>query len=194
METNEKKTRGIRLRSLLRSLSPRGAVSVAFVAGVGSLAGFDAGVHLTNAEDFCISCHEMAAAPYEEYKQTVHFKNAAGVRATCADCHVPAEWNERLIAKVRASKDVYHHLIGTLDTPEKFELHRLRMAETVWAKMKANDSRECRTCHDLRSMALDEQQGRASRKHQQMTENGQTCIDCHKGVAHELPPGFEDEQ
>ncbi len=68
------------------------------------------------------------------------------------------------------------------------------MAEAVWAKMKATDSRECRNCHSVESMLLDEQQCRAARKHENMQEKGKTCIDCHKGVAHELPLDYEEPE
>jgi hypothetical protein len=51
------------------------------------------------------------------------------------------------VAKLRASKDVYHQFITKkIDTPEKFEEHRLEMAQTVWAQLKASDSATCRSC------------------------------------------------
>ncbi|MBI3918064.1 MAG: NapC/NirT family cytochrome c [Betaproteobacteria bacterium] len=39
-------------------------------------------------------------------------------------------------------------MIGTIDTPEKFEKERKMMAENVWKEMKASDSHECRNCHN----------------------------------------------
>jgi len=36
-------------------------------------------------------------------------------------------------------------------------------------------------------MALDDQDRVARKKHARAREEGKTCIDCHKGVAHELP-------
>jgi cytochrome c-type protein NapC len=33
-----------------------------------------------------------------------------------------------------------------------------------------------------------EQNSRASERHQTAFSAGQTCIDCHKGIAHTLPP------
>jgi cytochrome c-type protein NapC len=53
--------------------------------------------------------------------------------------------------------------------------------------MKATDSRECRNCHDYRSMDFSVQGGRAGRLHAEGFEKGKTCIDCHKGIAHSLP-------
>ena len=59
-----------------------------------------------------------------------------------------------------------HHLLGTIDTPQKFEAHRLEMAERVWTSMKQNDSRECRHCHDVTAMDQ-QQQGRTAQKQHQ---------------------------
>jgi len=172
------------------------AIISAMIAGILMLAGFHGVLNATNTESFCISCHEMKIN-YEEYKGTVHYKNRTGVRATCPDCHVPRNFGPKMAAKIRASKDVWHHLVGTIDNKEKYEAYRLTMAKAVWQKMKETDSRECRVCHTVKSMDFEEQQGRAARKHKKMAEKGQTCIDCHKGVAHELPEDYdegEDEQ
>jgi cytochrome c-type protein NapC len=170
------------------------AISVvigAVLLGIVMTSGFHALLGATNHESFCVSCHEMQIN-YQEYKGTVHFKNRTGVRATCPDCHVPRDFGPKMAAKIRAAKDVWHHLLGTIDSKEKYEAYRLKMAEAVWEKMEETDSRECRACHSVESMAFEEQQGRAARKHKTMTEKGKTCIDCHKGVAHELPEDYEE--
>jgi cytochrome c-type protein NapC len=180
--------------SLVNTLLKGASLSVvvgAVIIGVLMTAGFHGVLNATNNESFCISCHEMTIN-YEEYKGTVHFKNRTGVRATCPDCHVPRDFGPKMAAKIRAAKDVWHHLIGTIDSKEKYETYRLKMAEAVWKKMEATDSRECRACHNVEGMAFEEQQGRAARKHKSMAEKGKTCIDCHKGVAHELPEDYEE--
>ena len=125
--------------------------------------------------------------PYEEYQESVHFKNAAGVKAVCADCHVPKPFGPKMVAKVMAYKDVLHEILGTIDTPEKYEEHRWDMANRVWDKMRASDSRECRSCHAFEDMDLSEQGKMARKKHGSAVDDGKTCIDCHKGVAHEEP-------
>ncbi len=163
-------------------------------AGVVFWGGFNWALELTNTESFCISCHEMEVNVYEEYQETVHHTNRTGVRATCPDCHVPREWFPKVVRKIRASNELFHKAMGTIDTPEKFEAKRFELAKHVWAAMKATDSRECRNCHTLQSMALDEQTGRARRKHEKAADKGQTCIDCHKGIAHELPEEYEEEE
>jgi cytochrome c-type protein NapC len=136
--------------------------------------------------ELCVSCHSLQV-PYAEYRESVHFKNASGVQATCADCHVPREFFPKLHAKIMALKDVYHELVGTIDTPEKFEAQRWAMANRVWDRMKATDSRTCRTCHDFSNMDLSAQSRSARSRHGAAEDRGQTCIDCHKGIVHHLP-------
>ena len=162
------------------------AALIIFAAGIGSAALFNTGVTYTNEMEFCTSCHSMQVN-LEEYKQTIHYKNPSGVQATCSDCHVPKEFLPKMVAKIMAAKDVYHEIMGTIDTPEKYEAHRWGMASAVWAKMKSSNSRECLTCHKLENMDLAEQDRTARSKHGNALDDGQTCIDCHKGIAHELP-------
>jgi len=97
-----------------------------------------------------------------------------------------------MIAKIAAAKDVWGELTGKLDTPEKYEAHRWEMANAVWDKMKATNSRECRSCHDFGAMAFDEQDRSARKRHARAEERGETCIDCHTGIAHEEPEEPED--
>jgi cytochrome c-type protein NapC len=153
--------------------------------------GFHWAVELSNTEAFCISCHEMRDNPYQELQETVHFVNRTGIRAICSDCHVPREWTYKIGRKIVATKDLFFHILGKLDTAEKYEAHRLAMAVTVWASMKASDSRECRNCHEKVWMDLSAQWGGAQRNHEIAIQNGNlTCIDCHQGIAHTLPKGF----
>lgn len=160
---------------------------VGFVAGIVFWGGFNTLMEATNTETFCISCHEMEENVYQEYQTTIHYNNRSGVRATCPDCHVPKPWIYKMIRKVQASNELYHKVMGTIDTPEKFEAKRLELAQHVWQAMKKTDSRECRNCHDFQSMDYTRQQRRAVAQHVDGFDKGETCIDCHKGIAHSLP-------
>jgi len=167
-----------------------------FIVGIIFWGGFNTALDLSNSETFCISCHEMRDNVYEEYKQTIHYSNRTGVRAICSDCHVPKEWFPKMYRKIQATMfEIPHWVMGTIDTPEKFEARRLYLAKRVWNEMRGADSRECRNCHELGHMDLDKQERTASRKHtlKRQTERGETCIDCHQGIAHTLPDGWEDE-
>ena len=161
--------------------------------GVMLTAGFNASLSYTNTTEFCTSCHTMKVN-LAELKETPHWKSSSGVHAGCADCHVPKPFVPKMIAKVMAAKDVWHEILGTIDTPEKYEARRWQMANSVWDKMRASDSRECRSCHDFEHMDLSEQSRMARKKHEKATDRGKTCIDCHQGIAHEEPEAPEDNK
>lgn len=161
-----------------------GAGLLFFVVGIVFWGGFNTAMEATNTLEFCISCHEMEDNVYEEYKPTIHHSNRSGVRATCSDCHVPDPWVHKVKRKIQASNELWHKMLGSIDTKEKFDNKRLTMAKHVWKSMKESDSRECRNCHNLESMNPVFQQPRARRQHLNSFRTGQTCIDCHKGIAH----------
>lgn len=163
-------------------------LSMGFIFGIIFWGGFNTGMEASNTEQFCISCHEMKNNVYEEYKQTIHYSNRSGVRATCPDCHVPDEWTHKIVRKIQASKELWGKFTGYVDTPEKFNLHRKEMALREWKRMKDNDSRECRNCHNFEYMDFSEQGKRSQVQHSTALQSGdKTCIDCHKGIAHTLP-------
>jgi len=156
-----------------------------FFVGVLATIGAAKFIEHTNRMSFCISCHEMDFSVYQEYKKSAHFQNRSGVRATCSDCHVPKDdLLAKLSRKLFAANDVYHHILGTVDTPEKFDGKRLDLAKRVWAAMKDTNSRECRSCHSFQAMDPAKQKQRSTGQHTSAQESGETCIDCHKGIVH----------
>jgi nitrate/TMAO reductase-like tetraheme cytochrome c subunit len=161
------------------------------IAGIIAWGGFHTVLEATNTQAFCTSCHEMNAFVLPEYEASPHYRNVSGVRATCPDCHVPREWGPKLARKVRATNELYHKALGTINTREKFEAMRLTLAGNVWRTMKATDSRECRNCHSIAAMNIEGQVKRAQRLHAEAAANKDTCIDCHQGIAHTLPEGWE---
>ncbi len=163
---------------------PISSAAILFAAGIIFWGGFNTAMEATNTLGFCISCHEMEENVYQEYTHTIHFQNRTGVRATCSDCHVPDPWVHKFVRKIQASNELIHKVLGSVNTPEKFDAKRLAMAKKVWRAMKTTDSRECRNCHNFESMAPEFQRPRARKQHLNAFESGQTCIDCHKGIAH----------
>jgi cytochrome c-type protein NapC len=145
-------------------------------------------MEFTNTETFCTGCHEMRDNVFPELKQTIHYTNRSGVRAKCSDCHVPHEWTVKMARKIQASKEVWGKIFGTVSTRQKFLDKRLELAKHEWARLKANDSLECRNCHSSAAMDFTKQTRRAAAIHDRFLVSGErTCIDCHKGIAHELP-------
>jgi cytochrome c-type protein NapC len=185
-----------RIREFLGKPSARHSVItigiVFFIGGILFLDGFGTLVQRTNTLEFCISCHEMKDTVYQEYKKTIHYSNRTGVRVTCPDCHVPKEWTGKMKRKLEASKDVWGAITGYIHTPELFEQRRMEMATREWARMKASGSSTCKSCHNFEAMSGTIQKPTVFNKHMKAKEAGQTCIDCHQGIAHKLPKEYVD--
>ena len=166
-----------------------GLVLVGFIAGIIFWGGFHTAIEMTNSLAFCTSCHEMQDTVFQEYKETIHYKNRVGVRAICTDCHVPREWLPKMKVKILATFELWGKLTGDIDTKEKFEAKRLELAQTVWGRMRATDSRECRNCHSFAAMDLSQQEKLAQKRHneEELRKSGKSCIDCHQGIAHHMP-------
>ena len=190
----------IRNLTLIRiALRPAGQLSLGFltiggfIAGVAFWGAFNTALEYANTESFCVNCHEMRDNVYQELQGTIHWTNRSGVRATCPDCHVPHAWTLKIARKMAASREVWGHLFGILNTREKFLAERPALAEHEWARMSANQSQECRNCHSPQSMNFAKQGERAVNAHKtQLLTGEKSCIDCHKGIAHKLPASKDD--
>ena len=144
-EANSKADEKGRLRSLWdwfwlrrRLRSERCSSAVSWPASC-SGADFNWAMELTNTESFCITCHEMKDNVFAEYRSTPHYSNRSGVRASCPDCHVPKEWRHKIVRKIQASNELYHHFLGDVSTPEQFAKKRIELAKHEWARMKSSD-------------------------------------------------------
>ncbi|QDO83027.1 pentaheme c-type cytochrome TorC [Shewanella psychropiezotolerans] len=165
-----------------------GTVSLsAFLMGVIFWGGFNTALEMTNTEEFCISCHSMESMPYKELQETVHWSNHSGVRATCPDCHVPHNWSRKIARKIEASHDMWGWMLQTVNTPEKFEDKRLEMASREWKRFDRDNSLACKNCHNYDSMKWEDMSKLAQKQMKRAAEIDQSCIDCHKGIAHKLP-------
>ena len=169
-----------------------GLGALGFVAGIIFWGGFNTAMEATNRLEFCIGCHEMRDTVYQEYKKTIHYSNRTGVRATCPDCHVPKDWGHKMLRKIQASNEVWGKITGFVDTPEKFEAHRMEFATHEWTRMKRTNSIECQNCHNFDAMSGTVQKQTVYNKHMKAKAEGGTCIDCHKGIAHHLPKEYKD--
>jgi nitrate/TMAO reductase-like tetraheme cytochrome c subunit len=166
-----------------------------FVLGVFGMIGFEIVMYQTGTEKFCTTaCHSMEAFTAPEWRDSIHYTNPSGVKASCADCHIPKVYPQYLWAKAYdGGRHVVGEILGSIETREKYEERRIPMSEYVWKNMKANDSRECRSCHTPELFEVARQDQRAARAHQQGFAEGKTCIDCHKGIAHKTPDEVAEE-
>ena len=161
---------------------------IGLVIGAGAVIGTQVIVAATGTNKFCGgACHSMQWA-WQEYKQSVHFANRTGVRAGCHDCHIPHQYPALLFYKAKAGiKDAIGEMRGVISTEEKFNKERLRMAKLVWAEYKENNSRNCRFCHDIDKEVVARQKDFVRPMHEQFLAGAMTCVDCHKGIAHNAP-------
>jgi cytochrome c-type protein NapC len=154
--------------------------------GVIAVLSYKGVMHATSTDEFCTSCHEMEA-PYAGLLTTAHQVNTHGVATGCSDCHIPKEFIPKMIRKIEASREVWGHFTGIIDTPEKYAAHRDAMRARELKRIRASDSQECRNCHALEKMDFEGQERAVRRYHRGIEERGKTCIDCHEGLAHPLP-------
>ncbi|WP_025823184.1 pentaheme c-type cytochrome TorC [Shewanella marina] len=179
-----------------RPSSKYSVLTIAIIAIFISLLGvftFHESIEYSSSTEFCVSCHSMKEN-YNEYKNTIHFKNPMGVRAECRNCHIP-ENNpiDFMKAKLGGVGDIYSEFISKdINTPLKFEQHRQEMAENVWNMMKETNSAPCKSCHSYTAMDHAKQSPAAAAAMTDAEAKNMNCIECHKGIAHQLPMMNED--
>lgn len=165
---------------------------VMLLVGAAGLGSVNWVVHQTSTTEFCFACHSHQQFIRPEYEASSHFKNQVGVRAGCADCHLPHDnWFELMYTKAIVAFDIFDELAGKIGTAEKYEAHRGDMAQKVWQQMLGNDSKFCHSCHSFEAMKLEAQGRMPGRMHAKAIESGQTCIECHRGLVHALPQNEE---
>lgn len=183
------------MSGFLKKMITRGSAAV-LLAGIGvgvlGMLGYDYAMTATGTDEFCTGCHEMESGPFALLKESTHFSNESGVRPGCSDCHLPATGLPKIWRKIQASREVWGHVMGTIDTPEKYLAHAPVMKAREIARLKANDSQECRNCHEVAAMDFEQQSRMAKRSHSKMPTSGKTCIDCHEGIAHESLPELHE--
>jgi nitrate/TMAO reductase-like tetraheme cytochrome c subunit len=140
-------------------------------------------VAATGTNEFCSNaCHSMQWVA-REYAQSGHHLNRTGVTAGCHDCHIPHQYPELLWYKTKAGiKDAIGEVRGVISTEEKFKKERLRMAQSVWAEYKQNNSENCQHCHAFTAEIVAKQKDFVQPMHQQVLAKAATCIDCHRAL------------
>jgi len=139
------------LKSLLKpspSRSILALVAVGLIIGVVGVITFEASLHASSTEKFCIGCHSMKANPYAQLQKTSHFDNVTGVRPTCSDCHVPREFIPKMIRKIEAAREVWGNITGIIDSPEKYAVAALQSAKAQqFHAAKRLNGKTCIDCH-----------------------------------------------
>ncbi|NOY15782.1 MAG: hypothetical protein GXP23_02395 [Gammaproteobacteria bacterium] len=168
------------------------SVSAAFIIGILFIPVADSVNTRFSSNEFCAgSCHEMESTVSKEFEESAHGMTASGVRPGCADCHlserlVPALWEHA----IDGTKELFIHLTTDVSEPGAYERFRTAGANRVRLKMLSDDSRNCRSCHDME--AIKPERKRGQRQHANAIEDGTTCIACHYNLVHkEVEPSEE---
>lgn len=166
------------------------AVVITFI--IGAIAGIVAALaaeqvdRLTTTDEFCTSCHAMQTyiANAETYKTSAHQTTPSGVRAGCADCHIP---KGLIVAAythvVNGISDIWGQARLDYEDPEIWEAEKARLAHAARDWFRGNDSVTCRGCHEEAS--IKPQRKRGQRQHEEARASSMTCIDCHYNLVHE---------
>ena len=120
--------------------------------------------YLSEDPAVCANCHIMLPQ-YDSWHKSSHHNVA-----TCADCHLPAEFPDKYIAK---SQNGWSH-------SKAFTLQDF--SEPIFIKQKNADilQRNCLRCHEK---IVDNQ-------FMPITEDAPRCVRCHVSVGHGEPAGL----
>ena len=167
-------------------------VALGIVIGIGVAGATTWMVNATSSENFCATaCHSMQWAA-AAYTRAPHYANPHGVRASCADCHIPFEsrpatpfqfifgtiWTKQ----VDGTHDAIAELRGTISTEEKWEARRPQLAADVEAWFRKTNYDTCKGCH-----RLDAGTGPAVEIHASLVKAGPVdCVQCHADVGHKF--------
>ena len=137
-----------------------------FIAGIVFWGGFNTALELTNTEPFCIGCHEMRDNVYQELQATIHFTQPQ--RRARQVPRLPRA--ARLDGQDRAQDAGVARRCGARSSARSTRARSSRrsgltLAQHEWARLKANDSLECRNCHGFEYMDFTRQSPRAAQAH-----------------------------
>ena len=169
------------------NLKKRQLIPLAIVAGFFALVVLpftswliaEEGITATSDAQFCVTCHTMA--PFEQaHEEDVHGgNNAHGVRATCAQCHLPHDNSiNYLYTKAETGiHDMWVENFGDLENID-WEAKRAHREEYVY------DS-GCMTCHtNLEEATMSSHDALIAHRAYFLGEIDDQCVTCHKHVGH----------
>ncbi len=176
--------RGVLLLALL---------AVGVVIGAGAMLASTVINERTSSNEFCTSCHTMARLAEDPgFAHSAHMANAAGVRPSCGDCHIPSNnwFVETYTHAAQGLKDVISTYTHDFDEPGVWDAYRVKLAHEVRRTMRGQDSVTCRNCHDPADIHPASQAGQAA--HRLLATQQLTCIDCHFNLVHApVPPDMD---
>ena len=139
----------------------------------------DEGITATSDATFCVSCHSME--PFENaHTADIHGgNNAHGVRATCAQCHLPHDSSfNYMVTKARTG--IHDLWVENFGDPENinWEAKRLNREDYVY-------DTGCITCHtNLQEATMATNKGFIAHRDYYLGIIDDVCVTCHENVGH----------
>jgi cytochrome c-type protein NapC len=139
----------------------------------------DESITATSDAQFCVSCHSME--PFEKaHEADVHGgQNDHGVRATCAQCHLPHDSSfNYMYTKARTGlHDLYVERLGD---PENIDWQAKRAHREEWVYDSG-----CLTCHtNLQEATMATNDALIAHKAYFLGTTEDQCVTCHEHVGH----------
>ena len=163
------------------------------LSGVALVAVTNKAVIWSSSDAFCGTfCHTMTWSS-TAYHQGPHFINAAGVRASCGQCHIPydsshataTEYVKLLLYKTdRGAKDFWNESRKTIATKEEWEKQRPQLRTEFENYTRAHNYITCRGCHSLEAFGGPRSRMKALIHKDLIKANTFDCFQCHQDVGH----------
>jgi nitrate/TMAO reductase-like tetraheme cytochrome c subunit len=163
--------------------------AVLLLAGLGAAAGIVVAVvdvtdHVFSTNAFCAhTCHVMESTVFPEYQESKHWNTATGVRPACADCHVSRRLTYAMIDHILGMKELYVWAVNDFSELDSFEAFRPKAADHVRFRYLANDSANCRSCHEMEAIRPARIRGQNAHENA-IANNATNCIACHYNLVH----------
>lgn len=164
-----------------------------FAVGILCVAFVNKAVIWSSSDSFCGQfCHSMNWAS-AAYKRGPHYQNAAGVSASCGECHIPYDSHPGPVSHFiyllgfkanRGAKDFYNESVRTINTKEEWEKRRPRLALEFEGFIKKHNYITCRGCHQLNSFGGPHSVMKQMIHSKMLTPNDNDCLHCHSNIGH----------
>lgn len=179
-----------------------GLLAAGALVGAASLVVATEAVRQASTYEFCSgACHSMQWAT-ESNQRSVHYSNSLGLRAACADCHIPhhtghsgpIEYLELVAFKAKGGiGDLIAEMRGGIPTREKWEREQPRLSQAVVQWFEDSRSITCQGCHDLKAFGGDYSQMTKMVHADLLHATTVNCVKCHKHVGHVYSTSAEDQ-
>jgi len=168
---------------------------VGVVVGVALVSVGTATFHAMGSMGFCGRfCHTMQGS-YKSFQRGLHGSTYSGFQVTCSDCHLKYA-SEKEISQAQVVGMIWHkatsgltsfigQITGKYAPHEAWVAERDEVAEKVIDWMASTNFRNCRGCHNMAKMKVNEEKPMVAKLHKSFAKAKQiNCISCHATAGH----------